>query len=253
LPAGEATSIFEIEKFEPPNLNSSEEPGRTYLWAQYLGSASEYKADNYDNNTHVREKVYLGNFEAAAGYWFKQSDYGALLTGSTSMFRTVGRNHSFSDASLSVGYRIYREGSPHRFRVWLGLAYKEVPEVLIDPDSFDVYVAKTKIYAPKLRAVYLFEVNPTLGCQLQASYLDAAHAIETVNHAPLNFVEQFSLGASLTYRLAPEYMVRTGYTYQLESASYHNVDTTNPGTNQFSFKGHYLSVAMLIGLDKRSR
>jgi len=248
----EDTTSFEIEKYKRLDLGVSEEPSQVYAWGRYLTSNIQYNASNYDNNTKIRENVFGGTGELAAGYWHRKSDFGLLLAASDSGFRTVGKVYTYNYASLLLGYRLKPENGPARWRFWLGMGYKETPEILKNPVD-DVYFSKLAAWTPETRISYLGEFNNRYGYQLYGSYLTEVASVKTVNDQPLRSLYQLNLGAYATYKFSDDVLAMAGYSYQIDSASYQSADPLTHGTNTLSFAGHYLSLTLQIGLEKAQR
>jgi hypothetical protein len=243
------TTSFEIDKYKRLDLNAAEEPSQVYAWGRYLTSNISYKANNYDNNTQISENVFGGTGELAAGYWHRKSDFGLLAAASASGFRTEGKVYTYNYGSLLLGYRLKSEASANRWRFWAGMAYKETPEILKNPDD-GVYFSKNAAFAPETRIAYLGEFNKKYGYQLYGSYLTEVSSVHTVNGQPLRSLYQLNLGAYATYRFSEDMVAMAGYSYQIDAASYQSNDELTHGINDLSFAGHYLSLTLQIGLEK---
>ena len=253
-PARPETAIpFSITNYVYLKLAPGEEPAHIYGWGRYILSNADYTGRNGDWNSTVQQKIYAGQTEGAVGYWLRRSPFGWLLHGGLSGFR-LDKSHYYVDAGLHFGHRkIFAGGG--RLRTWLGLSYREAPEVFRNfynnPNQIDVH--RVRNYGPQLQMSYLNDFfNSDFGWHAFSTIYYGAESAGTPNH--LKQIPQFTFttGLFLTYKENPDRKWMAGYTFKQENVRYKSTSSLG-AENSSSLTGHYFSLSVEFGLAEHYR
>jgi hypothetical protein len=242
----EGTSVFEFDKYIKLELSHAEEPSQLFAWTRTTLSNANYLAENYDNNNRVRENIIASTGELAAGYWHRKSKFGALLVGGLSGINVGGVTSMYNEGGLLLGYRGIGEGS-RRWRVWVGPAYRETPEIIINPYNSNIEIGKISNYGPQAMAAVLDAFNEKWGYQAYFRTYYGMFGLGTPNGLPQNKFVSYNLSGYLTYKLSPQMTGLAGYAYQVDEAGYATTDASGLG-NHVNLTGHYLSLSLIWGL-----
>lgn len=246
-----AKESFKIDPYVKLDLSSAEEPSQFYGWARQITSFAEYDSRNWDTSNRIQQKLFGGTSEAAIGFWHRKSNYGLLASGSLSGFTIQADTHFYTGASILLARRtLFEDGS--RLRVWIGAAYKEVPEILT-ADSANVFrFENVSSYGPEARVSYMRSINERWGWHTFANlYFGVIGGRSANGEAPFNNYSA-SAGLQASYRYSESITAMFGYTYQAEEARYPSQDLfKNPNVARMA--GHYLGFTVLFGLEKAQR
>lgn len=241
---------FGINRYILLNLAEGEEPSQKYAWARYIMANERLESRNFENNNIVRQTVFGGSGELAAGMWFRKSGYGLVAAGSASGFRFRSENYTYNMASFMAGRReILPDGA--RLRVWAGVGYKEVPEVVVNPISDEVSYSRVSTLGPEVRFNYIKELANRLGANLNGGFHYGLQSVKTPNNLKHYPELSFFLGFGGTLRLNDSTVGTLGYTYQREQAKY--LATDGSGNNVLLMSGHFISMSLQFGLEKEQR
>lgn len=246
-----AKESFKIDPYIRLNLSTAEEPSQFYGWARQITSFANYDSRNWDTSNRIQQVLFGGSTEAAAGYWHRKSNYGLLASGSISGFTILSDTHFYNGASLLLARRkVFEDGS--RLRLWLGGAYREVPEILTAGSATIFRFENISSYGPEARVSYMRSINERWGWHTFANLYFGAFGRTSANgETPFNNYS-VSAGLQASYRYSEQTTAMFGYTYQAEEARYPSQDVfKNPNVARMA--GHYLGFTILFGLEKAQR
>lgn len=241
---------FGINRYILLDLIEGEEPSQKYAWARYIMANERLESRSYDNNNIVRQTVFGGSGELAAGMWWRKTGYGVVAAGAVSGFRFRTANYTYNMGSFMIGHRRLLENGA-RLRIWGGVGYKEVPEVQVNPVNDDVTYWKVSTLGPDLRFSYIKELDNRIGAHLSGGVYYGSQALKTPNDMKHYPQFSFHLGFGGTLRLNDSTVGTLGYTYQRERASY--LATDGSGNNTLDMSGHFISLSVQFGLEKTER
>lgn len=247
----QATGTFRINKYIPLEMNVAEEPSQFYGWAKHVSSMESYYGENYDNNSIVRQDIFGGEGEAAVGYWWRKTRFGVLAHASLAGFLYEGTIYNYTNYGLHLGYR-HLLPNGDRVRVWLGVNYREIPEVLTHPFTTEVNYSKIKSMGPQLQGSFLRPIDDKWAFMATGSLFYSAEDRGT----PLDTeqVPQLSYRLSLmgAYKYSSDIRLVGGYSYKVEAGAYYSADT--PGAiNKSQVSGHYLSLMLEYALEEKMK
>ncbi len=243
---GEGQESFQIDKYIRMSLSEAEEPSQFFAWGRSIVSNTKYVAENYDNNNRVSQSMIASTAETAMGYWHRKSQFGALALAGLSGINVGGTSAFYNHGGLLLGYRkIYEDN--RRWRIWLGPAYKETPEVVVNGETRGLSIQKITNYGPQFLTAFLNSFNSNWGYQTYLGIYYGMKGLSTPNGLDQERYWSYSGSAYLTYKFNPSTTGLIGYTYQVDEAGY---GTTDPKgiANHVYFNGNYLSFSLIWGL-----
>ncbi len=241
---------FGINRYVLLDLIEGEEPSQKYAWARYIMANERLESRNYEYNNIVRQTVFGGSGELAAGMWFRKSGYGMVAAVAGSGFRFRTETFTYNMASVMAGYRRLMENGA-RLRIWGGLGFKEVPEVQVHPITDEVTYSRVSTLGPDLRFSYIKELANRLGANVTGGLYYGSNRVKTPNDLKHYPQVSFHFGFGGTLRLNDSTIGTLGYTYQRERASY--LATDRSGNNTLDMSGHFISLSVQFGLEKAQR
>jgi len=239
---------FRVNTYQKISLSDSEEPSQLYAWGRTILANTSYKISNWDNGTKMQQNMFVTTGELALGYWHRKTNFGALASGSTSGINIAGVKSFYSSGSLMAGYRTIYEGSK-RLRFWLGLGYRELPEVQLHFLGEKPQIRKIASYGPQTLVSFFDSLNEKWGYQLYLGGYFGAKQVRSPNGLSQSGNYSVMTSAYATYRFNPNTLGLLGYTYQLDKAGYKSADRSG-NENSFSLSGHYLSLSLIWGLQE---
>jgi hypothetical protein len=240
------TEVFSIDKYIPLELNSAEEPSQFYGWLKNISSIENYEGRNYDNNAIVDQKIMGTEIESAVGYWFRKRKFGLLAHGSMASLTYDGQQYFYANYGAHLGYRYLMEDG-RRLRVWLGMTYRENPEVLTHPFTQVVLYDKIKSMGPQIQVAYFRPINDRWGMNYSGSFYLGMMPKGDPYDTPQKKSISYRASIQTSYTWTKQTTVMCGYTYNVEQGAYASGDT--PGaTNTSKIQGHYLGLTLEFAL-----
>lgn len=238
--------VFSIDKYIRLDLNATEEPSQFYGWLKNISSVENYEGRNYDNNAIVNQKLMGSEFESAAGYWFRKVKFGLLAHGSMASITYEGEQFFYANYGVHIGYRHLMEDGK-RLRIWLGVNYREMPEVLTHPFTQIVLYEKVNSMGPQLQIAYLRPINDKWGIHYSGSIFLGINPRGNPYGTEQEQSMSYRASVQASYNWSNQTKVMCGYTYRVEEAGYASADT--PGKiNTSSINGHYLGISLEFAL-----
>ncbi len=240
-------SRFTIRDYNFVPLAEAEEPSNFYGWGRWLASIMNFSGSNFDLNSEVEQSLYGGTGEIAIGRWLKDSSYGGLLQASLSGFSIEDRIVNYGSAGFNVGYRKV-EGN-NRLRLWLGVNYNELPEVLFDPEDRTVNTRIVKSIGPQFQLSYMgdFKFDPKYGWQIYGVVYRNSFPVSTPNGRTQTPAFSYTLGAFGSYKMSSNQKWLIGYSYRKQALTYESV--IDGFSNKSEISGHFLSLSVEVGLE----
>ncbi len=235
---------FQINKYIPLQLGSSEEPSQIYGWSRFLFSQASYKNQNYDNNNRVQQNLFASTGEIGAGYWHRKSSVGLLALTALSGINIDGTTLLYQQHSLLLGYR-YKLSGQKRLRFWLGPSLKETPEVQVNGETLSTELKKISTYGPYFLTAFHDAFNDRLGYQASAGAFQGMQGLQTPNGLSQSNYLSYFWSLSLSYRSSDWLSVLGGYTFQEDRAGYKSTDGRS---NDITLSGSYFSLNLIFGL-----
>ncbi len=245
-----ASQSFDIGTYKKLALAAAEEPSQLYGWARYQVSMIGFQAQNSDNNTKINKDLFGGTGELAIGYWHRKSNFGLVGIGALSGFTIGQKSFQYLSAGVLGGYR-FVAGKNKRFRIWLGPTYREIPEILSSPSS-KTYFKNVSTLGPELRVSFLKDISSKMGMQVGLNIYQGILDVKTPNGLKMKEAISYNLGFTGTYKYKNGVVGMAGYAYQVDSAKYATSDIEGR-PNTLSYRGHYLSVSLLMGLQDKEK
>jgi len=250
-PEQHAKSSFSIDKYISYNLLSAEESSQYYAWYRQISSLENYRSKNYENNAIVRQDIYGGESEGAIGYWWRKNKVGVMGHSSFSGLMFRGKIYTYQNFGAHLGYRKILDDES-RLRMWLGVNFREMPEVLTHPFTTEVIYSKIRSLGPQFQVSYIKTLRDKWGLQLDGSVYLSQWSYGTPNGQPLLMKPSVRLSALTSYKYNEDFRFMGGYAYRYDQAAYLSGDT--PGAINFaSISGHYVSVMIEFALEERKK
>lgn len=248
-PASEAPpASFRMTKYVRLKLGPEEEPSQFYSWGRGIYANTVYRADNYDSHSFINQPIYATTGELALGYWHRLSSLGILLTGGMTGIDVAGQKNLSYNYSASMGYRWKLRGTT-RARAWLGYSNRETPEVVVDGLLKTFSIKTIANSGPQLLGTYADALSDKWGYQLFGGMYYGLIPTVTPNGRPQSKYFTYYASAYLTRRWSPLITGLLGYTYQIDEAGYKSDDRTGKD-NHVRYAGHYISLALIFGLQE---
>ena len=247
----EAAESFSIDHYKKLDLSISEEPSQLFAWDRNIFSQADYRSENADANHKIRQNILATTQEIAAGYWYRKTNYGGLITGGFSTLSIKGHTTYYKELGLLFGYRTLF-GASARLRFWLGLGLKDTPEIVADPYTDQVSTQRISTWGPQALVTYLDSINESWGYQIYAGSYAGIQSMGTPNGLGGGQDLTYALSSYLTYRLTTNSTGLLGYTYQVDQASYKTSDPSGV-PNKVAYRGHYLSLSLIWGLQQAQK
>lgn len=247
----EAARQFSIDEYIKLDLSPAEESSQTYGWYRHILSNENYYGENYEENSTVKQKLFGGMGEIAAGHWSRKQRWGILGTYSLGGFQFRKKNYVYSNFGIFVGRRFNIENGD-RFRVWFGIGYRETPEVLTNPFTSEVNYNTIKSMGPTIAASYQHPLNEKYGISVTGTLYDSRWNKGTPNGMDQipSISQRFGINGTYTWSQSSKLVL--GYTYRKELARYYSSE--EPGKiNKTSIDGSYFNFAYEFGLAEKEK
>lgn len=244
----ETAHAFSINEYIKLELSAAEESSQNYGWLRHISSVAEYEGRNYDNNAIVRQTLFTGEGQVAGGYWSRKNKIGLMGHGSLAGFLLRGQNYTYTNYGLHGGYRKILDNGA-RLRLWLGVTYQELPEILTHPFTNNVVMQKVKTVGPQMQVSYLQQINQAFGWQAYTSAYYSSKGLGSPNGLEQNPTWSYRFGLLGVYSSGKEDKWMVGYTYKVDTVSYGTTDPVNL-PNTAVLVGHYLSLTYEFAFEK---
>ena len=230
---------FSVAEYIPLSLASGEEGSQFYGWAKHISSIEDYSSNNFEENARVKQTIFGGEAEGAIGYWSRKLRAGLLAHASLAGLIYEGQNYNYANYGVHVGKRFLLDNGD-RLRVWLGVTYREMPEVITNPFTSKVVYSRINSLGPQLQTQYIKPLSDKWGLNFMGSVYLSQQDQGTPNGADQLQRASFRLSALASYNKSKELRYLAGYTYRLEESAYKSVDVPTE-LNSAKISGHYLS------------
>lgn len=248
-PAAEAPpATFKMSKYIQLKLGPSEEPSQFYSWTRGIYANTAYRADNYDAHSFINQPIYATTGEIALGYWHRLTNVGILLTGGMTGIDIAGTQRLTYNYSANMGYR-WKLKNAKRARAWLGYSNRQTPEVVVDGLLRTFSIKTIENAGPQLLGTFANTFSDKFGYQLFGGMYYGMIPTRTPNGLPQSKYFTYYASAYGTYRYSPMITGLLGYTYQIDEAGYQSNDRTG-SDNHVRYAGHYISLALIFGLQE---
>lgn len=230
---------FSVAEYVPLSLASGEEGSQVYGWAKHISSIEDYSSNNFEENARVKQTIFGGEGEGAIGYWSRKLRVGVLAHASLAGLIYEGQNYNYANYGVHVGKRFLLDNGD-RLRVWLGVTYREMPEVITNPFTSKVVYSRINSLGPQLQTQYIKPLTDKWGLNFMGSIYLSQQDQGTPNGADQLQRTSFRLSALASYSNSREFRYLAGYTYRLEESAYKSIDVPTE-LNSARISGHYLS------------
>jgi hypothetical protein len=230
---------FSVAEYTPLSLASGEESSQLYGWAKHISSIEDYSSNNFEENARVKQTIFGGEGEGAIGYWSRKLRVGLLAHASLAGLIYEGQNYNYANYGVHVGKRFLLDNGD-RLRVWLGVTYREMPEVITNPFTSKVVYSRISSLGPQLQTQYIRPLSDKWGLNFMGSVYLSQQSQGTPNGADQLQRASFRLSALASYNKSKELRYLAGYTYRLEESAYQSVDVPTE-INSAKISGHYFS------------
>jgi hypothetical protein len=230
---------FSVAEYIPLSLASGEEGSQLYGWAKHISSIEDYSSNNFEENARVKQTIFGGEGEGAIGYWSRKLRVGVLAHASLAGLIYEGQNYNYANYGVHVGKRFLLDNGD-RLRVWLGVTYREMPEVITNPFTSKVVYSRINSLGPQLQTQYIRPLSDKWGLNFMGSVYLSQQDQGTPNGEDQLQRTSFRFSALASYNKSKELRYLAGYTYRLEESAYKSIDVPTE-LNSAKISGHYLS------------
>jgi hypothetical protein len=242
---------FSVKKYIPLALASGEEGSQFYGWVKHISSIEDYSSNNYEENARVKQTIYGGEGEGAIGFWSRKHRVGLLAHASLAGLIYEGKNYNYANYGVHVGKRFLLDNGD-RLRFWLGMTYREMPEVITNPFTSKVVYSRISSLGPQLQTQYVKPLTDKWGLSFMGSIYLSQQDQGTPNGADQLQRTSFRLSALASYSKSKELRYLSGYTYRLEESAYKS-EAVPTELNSARISGHYLSFMIEWSLAEKQK